>query len=73
MKKFINRRPSKAVSWALGMLPFVLLIIIYMLASDARLAENPNDKLLPALDTFVQAIDRMAFEPSKRTDRKSVV
>ena len=67
MKKFINRRPANAARWALGMLPFVLLLIIYMLASDARLAENPNDKLLPALDTFVQAIERMAFEPSKRT------
>ena len=38
MKKFINRRPANAARWALGMLPFVLLLIIYMLASDARLA-----------------------------------
>ena len=67
MKKLINRRPGNALSWALGLLPFLLLIVAYMVASDARLAENPNDKLLPALDSFVQAIDRMAFEPSKRS------
>ena len=67
MKKLINRQPSRAASWALGLLPFALLIVVYMLASDARLADNPNDKLLPALDSFVQAINRMAFEPSKRS------
>ncbi len=51
----------------LGMLPFVLLLVAYLVASDARLAENPNDKLLPSLSSFGEAIDRMAFEPSKRS------
>lgn len=51
----------------LGMLPFVLLLVAYLVASDARLAENPNDKLLPSLSSLGEAIDRMAFEPSKRS------
>ncbi|MCG8394893.1 MAG: ABC transporter permease subunit [Pseudomonadales bacterium] len=67
MKKLINRQPGKAGSWALGLLPFVLLLVTYVVASDARLAENPNDKLLPALGSFVEAIERMGFEPSKRS------
>ncbi|ASK33175.1 lipid kinase (plasmid) [Alcanivorax sp. N3-2A] len=67
MKKLINREPGRVGKWALGLLPFVLLAICYLVASDARLEANPNDKLLPAMSSFVDAIDRMAFEPSKRT------
>tara|TARA_R100001460_G_scaffold52214_1_gene91014 strand:+ start:2220 stop:3077 length:858 start_codon:yes stop_codon:yes gene_type:complete len=67
MKKLINRQPGRVGAWALGLLPFVLLLIVYMVASDARLTENPNDKLLPAMGSFVDAIQRMAFEPSKRS------
>ena len=35
--------------------------------SGARLAENPDDKLLPAFSTIGDAVDRMATEPSKRS------
>jgi NitT/TauT family transport system permease protein len=67
MKRFMNLRPSKATAFFLGLLPFVLAVLIYFAASDARLAENPNDKLLPSMVSFAEAIDRMAFTPSKRT------
>lgn len=67
MKKLINRQPGNVGRWALGLLPFALLLVLYMLASDARLADNPNDKLLPPLNSFVDAIQRMGFEPSKRS------
>lgn len=67
MKKLINQQPSVVTRWFLGLLPFVLLAVIYTGASNARLAENPNDKLLPALSSFVTAIDSLAFTPSKRT------
>ncbi|WP_432463325.1 ABC transporter permease [Agarivorans sp. QJM3NY_33] len=67
MTRIINRKPSRLARLILGLLPFVLLIIIYMLASQARLVDNPNDKLLPAMSSFVDAVQRMAFEPSKRS------
>lgn len=67
MKKLINQHPSKGGRWLLGLLPFLLIALIYTGASNARLAENPNDKLLPAFSSFVAAIDRLAFTPSKRT------
>lgn len=67
MKKLINRQPGRVGQWALGLLPFVLLVIAYLIASDARLTANANDKLLPALNSFADAIQRMAFEPSKRS------
>ena len=67
MKKFINRHPHQYGRWVLGLLPFVLLLILYMAASSARLAENPNDPLLPSLMQMADAVQRMAFEPSKRS------
>jgi NitT/TauT family transport system permease protein len=67
MKRFMNLKPSRATALFLGLLPFVLVVLFYIFASDARLAENANDKLLPSASSFVEAIDRMAFTPSKRT------
>ena len=67
MKRLLNQEPDRAGKIALGLLPIVLLVLAYWLASDARLAENPNDKLMPAFSSFVDAIDRLAFEPNKRS------
>ncbi|MFB9137078.1 ABC transporter permease [Vibrio olivae] len=67
MTKLINRQPSRISKAMLGLMPFIILLFVYMTASDARLAENPYDKLLPAFSSFVDAIERMAFTPSKRT------
>jgi len=67
MKKLINRAPNRTARWLLGFLPFVLCCILYWSASNARLIENPNDKLLPAFTSFVEAIDRLAFTPDKRS------
>lgn len=67
MKKLINCKPSRSARWFLGLLPFVLLLVLYWSASSARLAENEYDKLLPAFSSFADAIERMAFTPDRRT------
>ncbi|MCU0767274.1 MAG: ABC transporter permease subunit [Gammaproteobacteria bacterium] len=67
MKRLINFQPSRTTGLALGLLPFVLLLLAYLMASDARLAENPNDKLLPSFASLGEAVHRMAVEPDKRT------
>ena len=67
MKRFINRHPSRGTALFLGLLPFVLLVVLYAVASEVRLAENPNDKLLPSFTTLGETIHRLAFEPSKRS------
>ncbi len=67
MKKLINQNPKITSRWALGIIPFFLIGIIYLMASNARLAENPDDKLLPSFASIGAAVNRMAFEPSKRT------
>lgn len=67
MKKLINRQPNTVTRWVLGLLPFALLLMVYIGASNARLAENPDDPLLPSLSMMAETIERMAFEPSART------
>lgn len=67
MKRLVNLTPSKPVKLFLGLLPFALLLVIYVLASDARLAINPDDKLLPSFSQMGAAMERLALEPSKRT------
>ncbi|MGD8176010.1 ABC transporter permease [Marinimicrobium sp. ARAG 43.8] len=67
MKRLINQQPHRATRWLLGLLPFLLLLALYVGASNARLADNPNDKLLPSFESFGAAIERLAFEPNVRT------
>ncbi|MBM6549805.1 ABC transporter permease [Marinomonas ostreistagni] len=67
MKKLINYAPSSTSTILLGLLPFALLLLLYVMSSEARLAINPNDKLLPSLGQMGDAMYRLAFEPSRRT------
>jgi NitT/TauT family transport system permease protein len=49
------------------LLPFLLLIGLYLYASHIRLADNPQDKLLPSVSSMLDGINRMAFEEDKRS------
>jgi len=65
--RWINTKPSRTTLLTLAVLPFVLLIVAYLAGSAARLALNPEDKLLPSLVSLADAINRMAFLPDART------
>ncbi len=67
MARFINRQPDRLGRWLLALLPFVVVLVLYLLNSEARMAVNPNDKLLPSLPAIFDSIAKMAFEPSRRT------
>ena len=67
MKRLINFTPSRIWRIGLALLPFAAIILLYISASDARLAENAADKLLPSFSQMGDAIQRLAFEPSKRS------
>ncbi len=67
MKRAINRRPSRTTAAYLAATPFLVVLIIYLVASAIRLAENPNDKLLPSPATILDAVIRMAAEPDRRS------
>lgn len=65
--RLINQTVSRRTRFALGAVPFVVLIVVYAVASDMRRAENPADKLLPSLGAMSDAFARMAFSPDRRS------
>jgi NitT/TauT family transport system permease protein len=65
--RLVNLRPTRAGSLALGVLPFVILLFAYVLGSNSRLADNPDDKLLPAGATLFESVRSYAFEEDRRS------
>lgn len=65
--RLINIRPTRTAGIALGVLPFVLLAFAYVIGSEIRLDANPDDKLLPAVSSFVDTIQSYAFEEDRRS------
>ena len=51
----------------LAALPFVLVIGIYLVASDLRHRDNPSDKLLPRVSEMADAVERVAFTEDRRS------
>ncbi|MEE4380479.1 MAG: ABC transporter permease subunit [Pseudomonadales bacterium] len=63
----INVQPSRGLAQVLLALPFLALLLAYQAASNARLAENPQDRLLPSFSAMGDAVVRLAFEPDRRS------
>jgi NitT/TauT family transport system permease protein len=63
----IHARPTGGWRLALAAIPFLLLCLIYAVASDIRHRDNPADKLLPTVTQMVDAVDRMAFTRDQRS------
>lgn len=67
MSRLMNRKPGRVLHLGLVLLPFALLLLLYLVSSQARLADNPNDKLLPSFTQMADAVERMAFTADRRT------
>ena len=67
--RLINRRPSRPLALFLAILPFALAVVAYMVASEARLAANPSDRLLPSPATIADTAARLFTEGDRRTGR----
>ncbi|WP_326537844.1 ABC transporter permease [Pseudorhodoferax sp.] len=65
--RFINRHPGPGGRWLLALLPLILLLLAYGIGSSLRLAENPDDKLLPGATQMVDAVAQLAFSEDPRT------
>ena len=65
--RLINRLPGRFGLIAGAAAPFLAVLLLYGAASQARLEENPNDKLLPSVATVAEAVERLAFQPDRRT------
>lgn len=51
----------------MALIPFIVLVLVYLAASDYRHRDNPSDKLLPTISQMTDAMKRAAFEENKRT------
>jgi NitT/TauT family transport system permease protein len=67
MRRLVNRHPTKGGALLLSVLPFILLISAYLAGSNARLAANPGDKLLPSPATLARTMHHYAFEEDERS------
>jgi len=65
----LHANPPQWLRLLLAMLPFLLLVALYLTASHIRHAENPQDKLLPTITKMGSAIKKVAFTEDKRTGR----
>jgi NitT/TauT family transport system permease protein len=65
--RLINRHPGRMGRLFLGVLPFAVLALAYLVGSAQRLADNPGDKLLPSLAAMGRMVEVMAFTPDRRT------
>lgn len=67
MKRLINYTPSRGSRWLLGLIPFAIVAIVYLALSNERLADNPDDRLLPSPATMAETFGQLATEASVRT------
>jgi NitT/TauT family transport system permease protein len=73
MRRLLNARPQGGGRFVLGLAPIVLILIFYLVASAARHADNPHDKILPTPAAMTQAVHLMAFTPDPRTGQIPLV
>jgi NitT/TauT family transport system permease protein len=65
----IHAAPPRYFKVFLSILPFIILIIAYFIASDMRYTENPSDKILPTISKIVDGINQIAFTENRRTSQ----
>jgi NitT/TauT family transport system permease protein len=63
----IHAAPPRYFKVFLSILPFIILIIAYFIASDMRHTENPSDKILPTISKIADGINQIAFTENRRT------
>ena len=69
MTRLVDVRPGRGARLLLGALPILALIVVYLLASEARHAANPADKVLPTFSAMAEAIRGFTTDRDPSTDR----
>ncbi|HXC59514.1 MAG TPA: hypothetical protein VN645_09360, partial [Steroidobacteraceae bacterium] len=67
MRRLINQRPARGERLVLGALPFIALLLVYVFASQLRLAANSGDKLLPSFGSMAHTFHEYAFTEDARS------
>lgn len=63
----LHAEPGGGLRIGLAVLPFLLLALVYGIASFQRHQANPADKVLPTASQMVSAVERMAFTADPRS------
>jgi NitT/TauT family transport system permease protein len=63
----LHAEPTPALNWSLAAVPFIILVAAYFFASHMRLAENPEDKLLPSAGKMAQAVKQYVWMEDRST------
>ncbi|MBI2637896.1 MAG: ABC transporter permease subunit [Candidatus Sungbacteria bacterium] len=66
--KFFGIHAEPRYTFLLALLPFILLISLYVYSSHERLKENPSDKILPSPAQMAEAVKRMVTTEDPSTD-----
>jgi NitT/TauT family transport system permease protein len=67
MPRLLNVRPRGGGRLALGLIPILLVVLLYVVSSTARHAANPNDKILPTVGAMAEQVRVMAFQADPQT------
>ena len=65
----IHAEPPRWLNLALLIIPFLVIVIIYLIAADIRYRDNPKDKLVPTVGKMVETTKKMAFSKDRRTEK----
>jgi NitT/TauT family transport system permease protein len=63
----LHASPPPWLRWSLILLPFVLTLVVYLVASDLRHQANAQDKLLPGFVQMGHSLKQLLLVPDKRT------
>jgi NitT/TauT family transport system permease protein len=67
MRRLMNIVPARGSRLLLAAIPFILIIIVYVVGSAERRAANPEDKLLPPATEMATTMQHLALEPDRRS------
>jgi NitT/TauT family transport system permease protein len=70
MRRLVNQQPGPLGVVLLGLLPFLLVVTLYLAGSRTRLAGNPDDRLLPAPSSLVTTFREYALEEDLRSGER---
>lgn len=65
--RLVNIRPRRGTRILIGMIPIVMIVIVYAVMSAARLDANPNDKVLPTFTAMAEAVVKLTTQVDPRT------
>lgn len=67
--RWVNRRIGRRNSILLGLIPILLLVVLYLVVAAERHAINPADKILPLPGQMALAMQGLIFEPDQLSGR----